>query len=411
MEASLQPLENPQMNLKITTMNKNIFYSLITLITLSLVVSCSPKQEGKIILVKNNLAMDRSFETIELTKTLLKFEDLTSKGIRDVATGEILITQLIDSDENGTMDVLLFQPKIAASSEMKYELIDISADMNPKAEAVCYSRFVPERIDDYAWENDKVAFRVFGPTAQKMIEEGDKSGTLTSGIDAWLKKVDYPIIDKWYKKTLEGNGSYHEDTGEGLDNFHVGASRGLGGIAIKKNDEYYYSKNYLNWHTITTGPLRTSFYIDFESWDVDGSLVQESRFVSLDFGSNFSKFEIYIYGSDHISAGLTLHEKDGEVKTGSSNWASYWQPHGDSELGSAIITSPAYFLDVDNYQTDEKDLSNLYLKLKVIDQKTVYYAGFSWKERGDFSNHQEWQQHLNEFSEKLNNPLEVSVIN
>ena len=67
----------------------------------------------------------------------------------------------------------------------------------------CYSRIVPERIDDYAWENDKVAFRTYGPAAQKLVEQGKKGGIISSGIDCWLKKVNYPVINKWYNDSEE----------------------------------------------------------------------------------------------------------------------------------------------------------------------------------------------------------------
>ena len=61
----------------------------------------------------------------------------------------------------------MFQPKIAANSEVDFEIVTITEAEQPKAEDLCYSRFVPERTDDYTWENNKVAFRVYGPVAQK----------------------------------------------------------------------------------------------------------------------------------------------------------------------------------------------------------------------------------------------------
>jgi hypothetical protein len=78
-------------------------------------------------------------------------------------------------------------------------------------------------------------------------------------MDCWLKRVDYPIINKWYKKHLEEGGSYHEDTGEGLDDFHVGASRGCGGTGLWDDEEkiLYTSKNFSEWKTLAVGPLRT----------------------------------------------------------------------------------------------------------------------------------------------------------
>ncbi len=46
------------------------------------------------------------------------------------------------------------------------------------------ARFVPERMDDFAFENDKVAFRVYGPALKNSQEN--------NGTDCWLKRVDYP---------------------------------------------------------------------------------------------------------------------------------------------------------------------------------------------------------------------------
>ena len=62
----------------------------------------------------------------------------------------------------------------------------MAEDVTPRA----YARLVPERKDDLAWENDKVAFRVYGPAL--------RSGPEDSGIDVWCKRVARPVIDKWY---------------------------------------------------------------------------------------------------------------------------------------------------------------------------------------------------------------------
>ncbi len=376
----------------------------------TLLSSCNKKDNTKSILIKNTLDFEKTFETVELTKEFLDVTDLTTIGIRDSNNNELQVTQTVDNDGDGTMDVILFQPKIAANSEKSFDIITITDAEKPKAEELCYSRFVPERTDDYTWENNKVAFRVYGPVAQKMIEDGTPGGTLSSGVDAWLKKVAYPIINNWYKKNTERPGAYHEPSPEGLDNFHVGASRGIGGIAVKVDSTYYYSKNYTKWRTITTGPLRTSFYLEYESWDADGKLIKESKVISLDLGSNLSKFTTTIEGTDTISAGLTLHENDGEV-TGNVNngWVSYWQPHADSEIGSAIIAPKESFLGFEKYETDVKDLSNAYAHLKVKNNTVIYYAGFGWKESGQFNNSQEWENYLNMFSQQINTPLEVKM--
>ena len=158
-----------------------------------------------IILVKNTLDFERTLETVELSSAFLKVQSLDAVGIREVASGKLQVTQLVDNDGDGVNDLLLFQPVVSALSESTYEILEITDTERPASKDYCYSRFVPERTDDYAWENNKVAFRVFGPVAQKMVEEGTSGGTLASGVDAWLKRVEYPIINKWYKNDAGGS--------------------------------------------------------------------------------------------------------------------------------------------------------------------------------------------------------------
>ena len=139
---------------------------------LGLLGSCKEKEKNKektkTITVKNDLNMDRSSETVELTRDFLKVEDLSNIGVRNVDTQELLVTQMIDQDGDGTMDLLIFQPQIKADTKQTYEIVTITDAERPEAKDLCYSRFVPERTDDYAWENDKVAFRVYGPNAQEL---------------------------------------------------------------------------------------------------------------------------------------------------------------------------------------------------------------------------------------------------
>ncbi|MFZ0598247.1 MAG: DUF4861 family protein [Flavobacterium sp.] len=368
--------------------------------------------QNKMITVTNSLPVDREFETVELTKKSLelpssvKLEDYT---VKEISSNLVLETQTIDNDGDGIMDVLLFQPKISASSSKEFE-IKPSDNSSTTKNINCYSRFVPERTDDYAWENNKVAFRTYGPVAQKMVEDKVAGGTLTSGIDAWLKRVDYPIINKWYEKATNGTGTYHKDTGEGLDNFHVGDSRGVGGIAVKVDDKYYFSKNFTTWKTIATGPVRTSFILTYANWDAKGKKITESKRISLDYGSYLSRFEINIKGTKSVAAGLTLHDKKGTIGTNlKQGWLSYWEPIDDSEIGTGIVAPKNTLKSFDNHITNDKDLSNLYGNIAVKNHKAIYYVGFGWKKGSPFQTQKDWETYLSSFAEKINNPLVVKV--
>ncbi|GGD27203.1 DUF4861 domain-containing protein [Hyunsoonleella pacifica] len=384
----------------------------ILLLSCFIFFNCENKS-GQIITVKNSLDISRSFETVELNLSdiiLSQGESIEGIGVVDVETGEVLVSQLVDEDLDGNIDILLFQVEIEANSEKQFELLQIEPSSKPKVEEYCYSRFVPERTDDYAWENNKVAFRTFGPVAQKMVENGVKGGTLSSGIDAWLKRVEFPIINKWYKRNDEKKGAYHEDHGEGLDNFHVGVSRGVGGIAAKIDTTYYVSKNFIKWKTITTGPIRTSFILEYADWDANGVAISEIKHISLDYGSNLSRFEVEISGIDNIYTGLTLHEKDGEATQNKEvGYISYWEPHGDSELGTAIVVPNGNMISTQLFETSVKDWSNLYTSVKVNEGKVVYYAGFGWKKAKTFTSKESWNNYLETFTQKVNNPLEVSL--
>jgi hypothetical protein len=367
-------------------------------------LSCAEKSSEVLsVTVKNSLDIDRAFETVEVDISAI---DLKGKSLEVVnsKTNEILISQIADK-------VILFQPEIFANSEASFKINLVEKKGMDSSLIRCYSRFVPERTDDYAWENNRVAFRTFGPVAQKMVEDGVKGGTLTSGMDAWLKRVEYPIINKWYARGVIEKGAYHKDIGEGLDNFHVGVSRGVGGIAVKTDSTYAVSKNFTAWKTITTGPIRTSFILDYADWDADGKIIKERKHISLDYGQNLSRFIVELNGTNTVSVGLTSHKKDGAITTNNvEGWMSYWEPFDDSELGQGVVISnPKQIVAFDNYLTDRKDESNLYVQSNVSGA-FEYYAGFGWEKSGQFESKEDWNKYLSHFSKCIANPLVTTVV-
>lgn len=368
--------------------------------------------------VSNELDLNRQ-ESLEIPKS--EFGNILCGHfarfvVRDAASRELLPVQFVDEDMDGEMDYLLFQPCLLAGETRTFEIFPGAEGIpDPDPENRTFSRFVPERTDDYAWENDRVAFRTYGPAAQRMVEENMPGGTFTTGIDCWLKRVEYPIIDKWYKKTLEEGGSYHEDTGEGLDDFHVGSSRGCGGTGVWDAGEHllYTSKNFTSWTTVATGPLRTRFELDYAPWEFPGGMLNEQKIISLDLGSNLMRIELRFAPEktpETISAGITLHEKDGSILVDeSAGWFSYWQPHGDSELGMGIVVEPQYLAGHTEHLEEEKDRSHLLVHMKPVDNTVVYYAGFGWLKSGQFSNQEEWVAYLEEFAQRLGSGLKYEV--
>ena len=196
-------------------------------------LSCNGPKEapGLSVEVSNDLGFKRT-EVVAIPVSELNVPEGTDrKNLRLRKDGEEtnLRTQWIDYDQDGTADEWLFQADVPANGTARYIVVTDSVNPEPESDVIAYSRFVPERTDDYTWENDKVAFRVYGPTGQKEALEGVVGSTLSSGVDLWLKRTDRSVIDRWYAEHVKAPGYYHIDHGEGYDPYHVGDSRGTGG--------------------------------------------------------------------------------------------------------------------------------------------------------------------------------------
>lgn len=367
---------------------------------------------SKKIVVENKLKFERKeIVSIHLDKkclaTIKNYSELLVKDQK----GNLLVTQLIDNNTDGTPDELLFQAAVPANSKVVYTLFTDSSLTVPKSTVTTYARFIPERIDDFAWENDKVAFRTYGPEAQRLVEEGKEGGTLSSGIDLWLKKVNYSIIDSWYAKNVTAPGYYHIEHGEGYDPYHVGSSRGTGGTGIWEKDSLHISKNYTKYRIIATGLLRTIFELDYAPWSKYG--VTETKRISLDLGSNFSKFENTISSSTPIpnyTIGITLHQEKGTVNIDAKKGIfRHWEPIDDSFVGEGIVIDPKSVKSAMDYRSKAADQSQILVVTSPKNNTSIYYVGFAWTGSGQVESVQDWDTMLEKQMQIIQNPLLVSI--
>lgn len=374
---------------------------------------CKPEkteESGFSISVSNDLDFDRNEIVSFDAKNLLdKFEKAAIDYILITdSTGKTIRHQWLDYDKDGTPEEFLFMAKVAAHKTSHYKIISDSSFAMPEKEVVAYSRFVPERTDDYAWENDKVAFRTYGPTGQKEALEGVAGSTLSSGIDIWLKRTNKSIINKWYAEHVKNPGYYHTDHGEGYDPYHVGNSRGLGGLGVFENDSLYVSQNFVEYKTIASGPLKTIFELSYAPWDPYN--VKETKRISLALGSHFSKFEISIEAEDGIpnyATGITLHNNQGEYEIDKEEgWIMHWERIDDAQVGEGIVMKPAVIDSAFAYTSKFPDQSNL-LVTTTPKSPFTYYAGFAWEKSGDVSSKEDWIEIIKKQTKIIASPLKV----
>lgn len=363
--------------------------------------------------VRNSLEFARN-EVVAIPvsqlKSFLNKNKETDLRIKD-SKGKSLTIQWIDYNGDGKNDELLFQVNIPGKSSENFTLVADGKTQIPESKLMTYSRLVPERADDYTWENDKIAFRVYGPKGQKEALEGVKGSTLSSGVDIWLKRTDQPIINKWYKGYLTDPMYYHKDTrGEGYDPYQVGDSRGTGGIGIWKDEKLQVSQNFVTSKTIATGPLRTVFELTYNPWSEFG--VKETKRISLDLGSNFSKFESNFETEKQVpnyTVGITLHKNEGEAKLNDKNgYYLHWEKIDDAFVGEGIVVDPKIVEKSIAFKSYIPDQSNLLVVTKP-QQKLIYYAGFAWQKSGQINTQKDWENILQKQSQIIANPLQVKI--
>ncbi|HEX7654716.1 MAG TPA: DUF4861 family protein, partial [Verrucomicrobiae bacterium] len=382
--------------------------------------------------VSNPAAFYREDEMVELylpelTGRLPAGQTTGDLAVMDGVSSRILVSQCYDSDTNGVPDKLIFQVNLSPGESRTYYLIPASAlAAVPTPLAKTHARFVPERFDDFAWESDRIAHRIYG---QALIKA---EGTISSGADVWIKKDRELIVDTMYRTK-----HYHEDNGEFMDDYRVGKSRGCGGLGIWDGKKLAVSSNWRNWKLITTGPLRSEFELTYDAWDAgNGRQVSEVKRFSIDAGSWFTKAVCVLSSEDKATLPIGIGLAERACPTNrveylandlAEGWLTYWQPE-DQPKGVTAVAIVLPKGSVKAFTNDNPDMAESVKHANVpqpthegypairnqlaitqveVGQPLAYYFGACWDRSGDFTNHEQWEAYVKHFAERRDQPLRV----
>jgi hypothetical protein len=354
----------------------------------------------RIIVVTNSNAFDRKAEMVEMKANTLSLDlDLKSYVLKN-EKGEEVAYQLVYSGKENIQS-LIFQANAKANSTSVYKLSEgKSAAVKQKTSA----RFVPERKDDFAWENDLAAYRMYGPA---LAYENP-----SNGVDLWLKCTGELIVDKFYSDELNIGHSYHVDYGQGLDCYAVGHTLGAGGIAPYASDSLWIGNHYNSYKVLENGPLRSVFTLTYDSVKVESEYYKQTITITANAGSLLNKAVVRYEGKKqkmNLAAGIILHDAKGSlyenVTKGIIAYAedavsSAKLPSGSSYVGvyiqaklPEIIKKNNHVLILSNYTTGED---------------FTYYFGGGWSKWG-YPTYGDWFKGLICFSESIKSPLKVNV--
>jgi hypothetical protein len=348
----------------------------------------------------NRLQLERNSQTIELS-----FKDLAPLGEKDPAkihvqnaAGDEMICQAVDTDGDYTADLVIFQTDFAPGETKSFTVTPGAKWTYTRDQFKAYGRFVRERFDDFAWENDRIAHRMYGKALETWVREPLTSST----VDIWSKRVPRLIVDDWYMVD-----NYHVDNGEGADFYSANVSRGCGGNGLWAADKLWVSSNFVNSRMLANGPIRAMFELTYEAFEVNGSKVSETKRITLDAGRNLDHFQsTYKSGDRELISAIGLKKTVGDQKefNAEHGWLAQWEKmeKNAGNQGLAIIINPKTFV-----RETEDRLNRLVLSKADAGSVVSYWAGFVWDKTGaDYSS---WKTYVDHFAQERLSPIEVTL--
>ncbi|MDR3250844.1 MAG: DUF4861 domain-containing protein [Tannerella sp.] len=310
---------------------------------------------------------------------------------------------------------LIFFTDIKANESINYT---IKTGESREYPAKTYGRFIAERKDDFAWENDRVAFRIYG---HALIPIDGPS----NGLDLWYKKTNDLVIDKWYKNDLAGIGSYHDDHGEGLDDYKVGRTLGGGMMAPFIDDSLILNENFVSHEVLENGPLRTTFKLIYKDITVDGKSFGERRTFSIDAGSQVTKVT-QEYGTTDtltVASGIIKRpENDEAIVAYTENGTAvvvYEEPESPKAgkvfvtalfpMGLEKVRSHSYTIIHPKTKNVETHSHVLGVTSYYSGQPITYYVGYGWDKFG-FPTLEDFQNYVGHLAETIEKPLIVNFL-
>jgi Domain of unknown function (DUF4861) len=375
-------------------------------IVILMIFLSTPVYGGEIkISVENASATDRLNEVIALNwAEIVKLDsNISVDNARVVCSCEkIKLSQTVDNDGDGVVDELLFVADIPGKGKKNFKVVSDKSLKIPETNAVVYARHVPERKDDFAWENDVIGFRAYGPGLVK--------GKENCGFDCFMKRVDYPIIDEWYKKI-----SYHLDTGTGHDAYHVGDGLGCGGSAIWQDGKMHTSNVYMSYKQYANGPVRAVFDLSYGPWEVDGKQITETKHITVDLGKRMFKVDdqFFVDGKPEkldIVIGVATHDgKADAYKNQEKGYLYCWEKIDKHHLGTGIFLAPDYIKEYKLIESKKKDAGHALYVVSTDDEgKVTYYAGYGWEKAKQIVTREQWEDYIINFILENKNPVKVS---
>lgn len=262
--------------------------------------------------------------------------------------------------------------------------------------AACLCGVAPERANDFYWENDKVGFRAYGP--------GDPH--VWSGIDLFNKMPDAAVTCGDVLHNHDKCGDWHATPYKGiLDNYTIGASRGVGAVALFGDGEW---KTYPNWEKceiLHYGADYCEFVLVYPAFSALGKMTCR---ITMRKGERFFRNEVSFANPKGIrdfklGPGLDInpargHKGDVREDPDMGIVSLFEDSRGAVEgaTATAVFIAPEDAAGVE-LLTDGQGCRVLALRKPSF----AYYAGAAWSKAGEIATAEEWHEEVRRFRASL----------
>lgn len=370
--------------------------------------------------ITNPISSDRHPEMVEVDMKDILLEEGESFIVEN-SKGEEVPYQ-ITSD-----GMLIFQVEMKSNGK---ETFKICKGEPAEYESLVFGKHYAEKDDDFAWENDKAGYRMYGHKLD-----------VASGYDIFCKRgTRLPVLEKLYANEVYSSDawkryyeleavsaeeafrfkmdtlSFHVDRGYGMDVYAVGPTLGAGIAALMKDDVIAYPRCYETYEILDMGPLRFRVRFTFRplSDEICNGAI-ETRVITLDAGSYLNRTGVSFAGlesPEEIVAGIVLREdgRDG-IAEAEKGYIAYSAPTQNHDTRKEVDNGTIYIGHV--YPSAVKEAKAAHGHLMTVSDYTpgsefVYYWGSGW-DHADMTSSLQWYLYLETFSQMVRNPLHITI--
>ena len=259
-----------------------------------------------------------------------------------------------------------------------------------------------------AWENDKVAFRLYFDVRNNKDIYGKTTSRMMMDTVGANTKMSYHILSEW-----------------GMDVLHVVKSLGAGALALSvpqpgARDTLIRlgGQNIINtlFQQVADGPLLGSFTMTYD-WQINGNPVQVKEEISIWKGQYFYDSKVSVMGAPPGTKLITgiadFYENAFDIIKAEKAVIGFSygkQSENKDNLGMAILVDKQYFIKADSVNRSNTDVNETYTMAQtIINSHPLYYRFYVGWERTDkrFISVEGFSNYLKAEAMKYSEPVKV----